>query len=496
MNYTCETNAMIPLDKIFLGQNLSVVVSLGSSATPLNRFEKKWSFGVNNTFTAFSTVKNKKVYISAQGCSIRIHDFDYNIYPLLNLTQLNENCVCGAVAVLKEAENISFAVGCSVTKEILTENGDFMHAPEHRLYFLNYIPKLGEIVNFNYTILNFSPDRMSSNNKINGDFCLLIIDQYDYVDYESFYSNHLLLVTGNVNITTINYKIIYVSDKTFDTSNYYFTDFGSVYDPMFNYYYIYLTDIYFGLRILKFDINNHFKITMSSYAVEYPLQSMAICGQNLYLTDNYTNIYRYLFNNWFTPVFEGIIYPYKNYYSAIPGTLKCSDSNYAKYLLLLVQDSSASAYIHVIDNLATELASIITDQLISNSIVGTFAYFIGPNDLVVITSTDFSFYNLTEFVLNIYTGTNCTENTNYYIEIEAINENNYIHTSFNMSVAKNYYSQNVGITKIPVIGYVAIGLGIVVFVVCGWFVTKFCNRKRNKCTQEPGLFEYEFIEFK
>lgn len=491
MRYSCETHQKILLDQIFLGQNLEVS-SNSSLATVNHRFSCLFSNATIYDFDAIVYVPIRNNYLATADCDIFILDQNLQILNSLKLQPIGKTCTCNAISIISINYFCLFAVGCRYNHLITIQGPDYNYLPE---YVLNFVSSSDIGLNLLQSAsLNYAADKIKTISLLNGEFFLSLIDVYENVNIDGFYSNHLVLMRGNWYIENLGLYSYYVHPEIMNASYYYVTDFGGVYDPLFGNYYLYFTDVYYGLRIVEVHqwyVQGYISIKMA----EAPM-AMVICGQNLFVAMRSTTIYTYFFNNWLDPVLKKTFYPYMESLTSVPGTLRCSDQRFAKYLLLQVTDQTQSVYIHVVDNLSVNLASNIIDCKISNSSIGIFIDFIDSEIISLVFQENFTMYQLSPFELDIYTGDVCTRDIQEVIQICGSNQNNDgVNASFTIFIKKQYHMQTVEPVKMPMFIWIVLGISVVVIVAVGYFVSKKCRKKNTKCYQESALFNYEFQDF-
>ena len=156
----------------------------------------------------------------------------------------------------------------------------------------------GRLSLINSTFLEFSPDKLFTINQMGGDFFLMSVDVYNNVQYstDSFYCNHFIIITGNCLPDIFNVTTIYVNPKILKTAYFYISDISGMYDPLFDTYYLYITDIYTGLILIKitsdFTINDPVVLSSTNNYV-----SVIKCGQFLYAASISSQIDKFFLEN-------------------------------------------------------------------------------------------------------------------------------------------------------------------------------------------------------
>lgn len=501
MDYECNSEATIPLSQIFCGQDVKVNYTFNNSNDQLQRLEFQSSQSLENPISTFLYINEFSVYIIVSGClATAFYGYDSLIESISIANQSEATCECNSAAFLYEeisyfstSNSFAFVLGCTI---IDNDSGaqEYINYPNNYLFFIK-VDLQANMTILSIESIKFIPSFIKSAVTFGGNFTILVSSSYINISPDNLYTNQIMLLSGYHSQDLIVYNSSDLTTTLLKGASYfYITDFEIIYDPMFSTYYLYLADFYYGLKIYKTDIND-LSITEISTMPSSSIVSISRCGQNLYTAFNDTTIQKYYFLNYSTLKPLNSISPYKNYYTAMPGTLKCSNSYFASYLLLLMEDSSSNAYVHLIDNIADELSSIISDYYISNSTFGVFATFLPTGEVAFSNASFFSYYSLNQFILTVGTGQACDEDREYFINVTAFNENNQVSVVFNMSVERNYYPAKVqGIVFTPWV-WAAIALSLVALGLTAACLAKKCSKKKNSVSDEVALFNYEFMEF-
>ena len=492
---TCGTQATIPLDNIFLGQDLDVNVTSKDIVQYEHRFNQTSNEYIKTQLDYVRYSDFIKLYIGTKDCSVFVLNLDFNITsgPLEFNNSENIVCICGSIAEVYRNDTLITAVGCSYTRNI-TEIGSDDSSTFLSLYILNFVMYGFEELTFLYNFtLNYAPDKIFAVSQVSGGFVLLAADVYSNANTAGFYSNHLTVLQGTVSPLTYMLNVTYVNPSVISVPYYYISDFTGIYDPIFETYYLYIVDIFYGLRIIE--MNSDFSLTISRPGIpQINTVSVAVCGQYLYLANTDTQIKKFYLRNWNTLSFISSVFPYMGNFKSIPGTLSCSDYTFAQYLLLLMTDSMDSTYIHLIDNLAPELSSIITDYEIASYPSIAIVEFIGPQNVIAVTSFSYSTFLVSPFQVSIFIEKNCTEITDEKVSIWAYNKISYANVSINFTLEKNYSPGNVNAKILPLYVWVIIGASFLILAAISIFITRRCSQWKNRRSLETELFNFEFME--
>ncbi|MCL4419299.1 hypothetical protein M1146_04330, partial [Patescibacteria group bacterium] len=279
----------------------------------------------------------------------------------------------------------------------------------------------------------------------------------------------------------------------FSLNNYYLTDFQIFYDPLFDVYYIYTLDYYFGLRIVSMDFNYSFtpRYTLS---LQDPGYSLAVCGSIMYVVLENTEIDQYLLKNWITPEFPSRIPPYSLEYSAVQGSLRCSSANFAKYLILQMKNNQGQIFLHVVDTLAKNMSNTVTDYLITDKMNDSIAYTEFLNNsgyLVIVNCSSWQIYLINAFQLVINTNYDCNKGDEQDFKIRVrniLNKTNSV--DFKITISKyNQGKVKYGQIEIWQLALICIGafLLLLLLFLC---IRKKCLKHKSKVKTE-ALFEFE-----
>ena len=490
----CGTQVTIPLDKIFLGQDLDVNVTSKDVVQYEHRFNQTSNEWMNISLDYVKYSEHLKLYIATQDCKIFLLDLNFKLINESLEFNISETavCTCGSIAEIYKSDVVIIAVGCSYISSITgLDSQDYSNFLS--LYVLNFVMYDYNELTFLYDfIIDYAPDKIFAIAQISGEFVLLAADVYTNANTAGFYSNHLIVLQGTVSTLGYILNTTYVKPSEVNVPYYYISDFTGIYDPMFKTYYLYIVDIFYGLRIVK--INPDFSFTIAPGIPQINTVSVAKCGQYLYIANTNTQINQYYFRNWGTLSFVSSVFPYMGYYTSIPGTLRCSDYTFAKYLLLLMTDVNDKSYIHLIDNQAPELSSIITDYEIASYPSIAIVEFIGPQNVSAVTSSNYSTYLVSPFQINIYIEKNCTEITDEMVSIWAYNKISYANASFNFTLVKNYSPGNVNAQVLPIYVWVIIGASFLILAIVAIIITRRYAQRKNRRSLKTELFNFEFME--
>lgn len=477
------------LNDLFLGQDLTLRLESDSKMFNIEQSIAKKSFNSleNISFSAFLSVQFSDIYLFANKNIIILFDKDLLEGKGTIILDDNNTVNCISFSVLYDFEKLIFVTGCEIQSlDDLT----------YQLYFLEYKDNVLNVLT-NISI-PYKPSLMHSQETVGGLFALIISDTIKNFQEYSFACNHLQIILGNVENSSVKiYLQKYMNPLDLGLNYYYIVDFSSYYDPMFATFYFYLLDWYYGIRIIRID-QLHPTLLLEINNIELS-QGVALtrCGKELYVSTDNTTVLRYYLANWFKPKYSTTIFLYKNNFHAIPSTLKCSSPFYSKFLIMLLKNNSDYIYLHVMNNKVQALSSILADSLVSNTLTGTYAFMDQSNKIIVITASESYLYTINEFVLNINPPDKCDSDIHKDIRIYAQNENNIISDcSISIKISKNYNSGNVSDDGVPQWLWGLIILIVLIFVVVGIIVTKrYFLRKTKKADKDhPGLFNYELID--
>ncbi|OMJ77466.1 hypothetical protein SteCoe_22943 [Stentor coeruleus] len=504
MEVTCGSEEIIPLDEIFWGQNLSVSLSNNVTGVKINqRFSLINDDPFKNyTYSAFMPVKDLSIYIATNSCNVYIINEKLQVITSMELDDPSfKNCLCTDIGNLhQDNKSLMFVIGCQFKtyRNIPYVTTSQINMPENSLIFIQYEnDMLYELEVFSMLYFPSSFKEVVTND---GDFMIATIDIYDDATDDSYYANHLQIVYGNIslsNICMVNLTINELQDYL--VTRYYFADLDGLYDPNFDEFYFYLAEIYSGLIILTIPKDGIARITNVS------LDSVAVatvrCGKELYVSFLNSTIYKYHLESWDKPVFYSTTFPYLSNFVVTPGSLWCSDPNYAKYLLFLMQQPdptiNSDTYLLVIDNSASELASTVTAYFLYNGLMGIYAYFYNLNTIVVVTPQSLSKYSLNDYVITIAPNNNCNSDRTVRFNLTACSDwVNNSDVSFLLKIKDNYSPGNVSFEDIPNWGWVLIALGMIIVTIVAVKISKKfwkCKSKRKNGMRQR-LFNYDIIE--
>lgn len=258
MEVACGSEETISLDRIFWGQNLKVNLTEAIPEVNVNeRFVEiqNSSHNVKYPFSAFMPVKDLNIYITTYLCSIFV--YDKNLENEINMTIADENkkkCSCTDIGNLyNDRFSIIFVVGCQF-KTYANNYDNSISMPENQLIFFIY--EINSLTQMETLFLGYFPSTFKEVVTNNGEFMIAAIDAYGDTTLDSYFPNHLQFIRGNVSLTDIFlYDVNATVMEKYDVARYYFSDVDRVYDPNFNRYYFYLTEIYTGLVIIALDFN-------------------------------------------------------------------------------------------------------------------------------------------------------------------------------------------------------------------------------------------------
>lgn len=494
LDLPCKSSLSVSLENIFLGQDLLVKAKGDNIFSLQQRISEKTTAKILDiNITAFFTVETFALYLIASENLINVYDKSFELIDSYYLNEKNMRTQCDDFSVVYEESFFIFAASCTSQVDFSLNTSDSI-LPKNAMYFFSFDDgKIILISNFTMMHTGWS---IWGIEKVGGDFLLMALDFYDEDILEGFYNNHLQILIGTAtkDKVFIN-KYMHISSNDLMMNYYYIIDFDGVYDPVFDVYYLYLLDVYSGLKILQFNNtkNTHvFPITTLSLENGF---SLIRCGLELYIALKNTTIFKYRLENWDNPVLIGKVYPYRSLYTVIHGALKCSKYNYADYLLTLIQDQNKNAFIHIIDNKAQELSSVITDVETNSRAIETYAYFYNSTAILVLTSTEVSFYTINEYSLNIKSPEKCHKDLKFEVEITAENDNIMsASASFEVKFKKSYSPGEVSLHEFPVWIWAGIAVLFIVLIGISYKLHKKCMRKKNMPSKGNTLFNYSYCD--
>lgn len=503
MEVTCGSEEIIPLDEIFWGQNLSVNLSSQVKGVKINQ---RFSLISNNpfrnhSFSAFMPVKDLAIYIATNSCNVYIIGDNLQIITTMELEDPSyKNCLCTDIGNLHQDDDILiFVVGCQFKtyKNIPFVTTSQINMPENNLIFIQY--ENGQLSELEIFSMWYFPSSFKEVVTNDGDFMIATIDIYNDATSDSYYANHLQIVYGNILLSNISMLNLTINElQNYLVAKYYFADLDGLYDPNFDEFYFYLTEIYSGLIILTIPRDGIARITNVS------LDSVAVatvrCGKELYVSFLNSTIYKYRLESWDKPVFYSTTFPYMSNLVVTPGSLWCSNPNYAKYLLFLMQEPdigmSSNTHLLVIDNSASELASTVTAYHIYDGLMGAYAYFYNPNTIVVVTPESLSNYSLNDYVMTIAPNGKCDSDRfvkfNLTVKSDLVSNND---VSFLLKIKNTYSPGSVSYEHIPAWGWVLIALGMVFVTIIAVKISKklWKSKSKRKDGMRQALFNYDII---
>ncbi|OMJ85572.1 hypothetical protein SteCoe_13047 [Stentor coeruleus] len=492
LDLSCSSSLSVSLENIFLGQDL-LVKAQGDSIFSLQQriSDKKTAKILDINITAFFNVETFNVYLIASENIIEAYDKSFQLIGSYEFKDKDMNTQCDDFSVVFEADLFIFAASCNSQIDFSFNTTDSI-LPINAMYFFSFDNE--EIVLISNFTLLYPGWSIWGIEKIGGDFLLMALDFYSEDILEGFYNNHLQILLGTATEDMVYIKkYMHLSSNDLMMNYYYIIDFEGVYDPVFDFYYLYLLDVYTGLKILQFNnTQNTHDLLVKTLSLENGF-SLIRCGLELYVALKNTTIFKYRLENWDNPVLIGKVYPYRNLYTVMHGALKCSKHNYADYLLTLIQDHNGNSFIHIIDNKAQELSSVITDVETKSKAIETYAYFYNSTTILVLTSTEVSFYTLNEYSLNIRSPNKCHKDLTYNLIITAENDNIMSSSaSFVVTFKKSYSQGEVSLQEFPVWMWIGIAVLFIVLIGISYKLHKKCMRKKKIPSGEKTLFNYSY----
>ena len=494
MDYQCGETFNLPLSRIFSGQDLSANITKTKYLSLSQRFTINYDLNSTLTCKTYSYSQNKQYYLGVTDCAIIIFDPSLTILSSLDFLDYRYNCSCYTISVLADYTDINFVIGCTVSESFIRgiSNSDQF---QNLLIFGSYSK--------NITILrkveiDFPPQKMRANSLNGGEFVIVTAENYNIVTSNNFYSNHLKLTYGSISdnkVTIFSHSCEF--SHAFLINYYYLTDFEVTYDPLFSIFYIYSLDIYYGLRIFKFNGLDCLPSGSMGFNNQNPAFSISLCGQHVFVGMKNTDIFIYNLRNFTNLEYSASILGYTRTSQAVQGSLRCSSNAFPNYLFIQMNDSNTFA-LHIIDFLSQNQSNILRDFNINNSFSDPpiFADFLNENgNLAIISHNTKAVYKLSSFNLLIDTTSHCKKNLKKEFIITVFNtKSKATSANFTIKVKKSYKPSKIKNATIPFWVLVTICIILLSTVLTCYFTIKKCIKK-SRVSNNPQLFNYQ-NEFK
>jgi hypothetical protein len=163
---------------------------------------------------------------------------------------------------------------------------------------------------------------------------------------------------------------------------------------------------------------------------------------------------------------------------------------------MLISNDSNHVLLHIINNRAKELSSIVADEFVYYNLEGVYAFFDKEDNVAIITPEDFYFYTINDYYLEITPPDKCENEIKKSVQIKAINENNVeAFCMLELNIKENYDNGSVSADSISFWIWLIIVGFILGFVLIGIkFSKKYSRRQKQKKPDDVDLFNYEFSE--
>lgn len=493
MKISCGDSLTIPLDDIFLGQNLNVTLNQTTKYVQINnRLDLFYRNYTNKVFVDFIYIQEVDIYIAIEyPNTVLVFDNLFNVRFSYSINKTNYECNAYSINFLFSDSDLFIIVGVGC----IYNNWD---SQRPALFDLDYIQffsltffELTHLLSFPVSMV---PNRLKLASYFNGRFIIVFTENHPSAKPNSFYSNFVGICSG----MTVDFEILVlgetiISSESLNLPSMYIIDFDLLLYPLLAIEVLYLLNIEGTLIIISYELLEQKHVYLSTVEVGYFPVSLTRCGQNLFIAYSSNEVDQYFLQSWQLPVYSGSIQQFGNNFITIPGSLKCSDTSFAKYLLMvMIKDNST--YLQVMDNTANELASIITQKLLSNKTENTFGVFTSPNDLTVVSESFYYKYMVQDYVMTIIPPNSCKKKSEIEFTLDAKNSLNYSkNASFTLKIESNYNQGSVTVKSLSIADILGISGASLVAIVLIYYIFRICNKKRKKNIQpQNDLFNYEF----
>ena len=501
LDCTCGDNFEIEMDDLFLGQGLDGNVS-GSKYVTLKKrfqFESKNYFEMKFKVVEFSKIRQE--YLVNNECYILLLNSELVQIYNITIADIHENtCECYDIYILQEKGYLGFVISCTI-KKIILEGNSYIDYFENILYF-----GVAQDDGYIYMDLTFTVDYpiglIQGLTKESGEFLLAGSEKYNTISKNSYYSSHLIIITGNMTSEYISAtKLDCDYSNLFDLNFYYLTDSQIIFDPMFDNYYVYTLDFYFGVRI--FTINSY--VCTAGPEIQFDSNhigsSLAICGKYLYIAMQDTDIRIFSVSNWATPYYMYTLTTYTRLFQTIQGSLRCSSISFAQYLLFQTNSSDGTIWLHIVDTQSNLMANTVANYPIGRYNQSLHSYSAdfqnNTGSLLLIDSNSSTLFKINQFklVFNI-NNKYCDKSSHENITVSVKNTNNKT-SEAKFSLKVTHYSQSsvqsstIHIWQLALICIGTLALSLFLFIL----IRKKLLKNRRK-VQTNVLFNYskDFIE--
>ena len=501
LDCTCGDNFEINMDDLFLGQGLDGNVSGSKYVTLERRFQidSKNYFEMNFSVVEFSKIRQE--YLVNKDCYILL--LNSQLIQIYNVTIADERentCECYDIYIVQEKEYLGFVVSCTI-KKIILEGELYIDYFENILYF-----GVAQDDGYIYMDLTIAVDHpiglIQGLTKESGEYLLVGSEKYGPISKSSYYSSHLVIITGNMTSEYISAnKLDCDYSNLFNLNFYYLTDTQIIFDPMFDNYYVYTLDFYFGVRI--FTINSF--ICSAGPEIQFDSNhvgsSLAICGKYLYIAMQDTDIRIFSVSNWVSPYYIYTITTYTRVFKTIQGSLRCSSISFAQYLLFQTNSSDGIIWLHIVDTQSNLMANTVANYPIgtNNQNIHSFSADFQNNtgNLLLIDSNSSTIFKINQFklVFNI-NNKYCDESSKENITVSVKNTNNKTSEArFKLKVTQytqgSVNSSTIHLWELALICIGTLALSLFLFVL----IRKKLLKNRRK-VQTKVLFNYsnDFVD--
>ena len=495
LHCTCGDNFEIEMDDLFLGQGLDGNVSVSKYVTLKKRFqfESKNYFGMEFRVVEFSKIRQE--YLVNNECYILL--LNSELVQINNITIAdihNQTCECHDIYIVQEKEYLGFVISCTI-KKIILEGDVFIDNFENILYF--GIARGDGYINLDLTLrVDYQIGLIEGLTKESGEYLILGSEKYEPTSQNSYYSAHLIIITGNMTSDHISAnKLDCDYSNLFNLNYYYLTDMQVIFDPMFDSYYIYTLDFYYGVRI--FSINSF--VCSARHEIQFDSNhigsSLAICGKYLYITMQDTDIRIFSVHNWMLPYYMYTITTYTRIFQTIQGSLRCSSISFAQYLLFQTNSSDGTIWLHIVDTQSNLMANTVANYPIglSNPSLHSFSADFQNNtgSLLLIDSNSSTLFKINQFKLVFNIKNKYCDKSFYETILVSVKNTNNKTSEAKFSLKVTHYSQSsvqsstIHIWQLALICIGTLALSLFLFIL----IRKKLLKNRRK-VQTKVLFNY------
>lgn len=308
----------------------------------------------DQTFLDHQYLKNENVVLVLCTNSIILYKVDESF-------RLNSTFTPQVIKIIYEYEYLPFEGGCSSIKYVSTKNNLALFAlscyeiARGDVYFDGYLSRVASKVYLlvffelnidDYTLNSVENKPMShpidwliiitsSMTK----FAIVCIDYITTIVTESNANNNIYSYVGtwdrSISLTkfkSVNFNTLGLARMRVNCADgYYDTNVDSI-----GMLYLYVTDKFYGIRVIEISQNNASLIWQISYTTDIVI-SIGICGNTLFLLTGWTDIDQYFIDNFYIPHFYTTFQPsYNSNYKGVSSVISCSSYYRPKYLAIYI----------------------------------------------------------------------------------------------------------------------------------------------------------------